>query len=181
MHEDITISNVQSHMHRRGVGFAAMVTGQAPFYENTAWSNVVVKTFEPGMQVAAGSTLDYYCDYQNGEDRTVYQGAKSTDEMCMLIGSYYPADNRTSNCLDESGANLAGEWVGEGTATCAETMACVAAIPAEAQGSLDPITDCMLAADPKLSRETSALLLCFLSSGDPVNDCAAQIETCQGM
>ena len=55
-----------------------------------------VTTFTPGLHVAAAATLDYHCDYHNDEARDVYQGARSTDEMCMLIGSYYPADPRTA-------------------------------------------------------------------------------------
>jgi hypothetical protein len=181
VHQDITIANVQSHMHRRGVGYAAMVAGEDPFYESERWDNVAAKSFDGGLQVAAGSSLEYYCEYQSSEDHTVYQGPRSTDEMCMLIGSYYPADKRTANCLDESGENLAGEWIGEGTATCADTMSCVLGIDFS-DPEIDAfklITDCALDADPAVSRESSDFLLCLFSSDDPVNDCAAQIETCQ--
>src|SRR2546425_717202 len=71
VHTDITIANVQSHMHRRGVGYAASVSGGAPFYENTEWANVPVKELEPGLHVAAGATLDYHCDYKNAEAHDV--------------------------------------------------------------------------------------------------------------
>jgi hypothetical protein len=178
VHQDITIANVQSHMHARGVGYAAMVTGQEPFYENDRWSNVEVKSFEPGLQVAAGSSLDYYCDYQNGEDHAVYQGARSTDEMCMLIGSYYPADPATARCNSETGEQ-AGEWIGEGTATCAETMNCVLGIDFEAGDPLPKMTDCMAAADPSVSRETSDFMLCLFNQNNPVTDCPEVLAACQ--
>jgi len=181
VHTDITIANVQSHMHARGVGYAAMVTGQEPFYVNEAWSNVPVKAFEPGLEVQAGSSLDYYCDYHGSQDHVVYQGPRTTDEMCMLIGSYYPADPATASCRDDSGTRLGGEWVGEGTATCAETMSCVLAIDF-ASAETDPlnsISDCMVEADPAVSRETSDFLKCLFSSPNPIVDCAQPIEACQ--
>jgi Copper type II ascorbate-dependent monooxygenase, C-terminal domain len=181
VHEDITIANVQSHMHARGVGFAAMVGGEEePFYENEAWSEVEVKSFEPFLEVPAGSSLEYFCDYRSGEDRVVYQGPRSTDEMCMLIGSYYPADPRTANCEDDSG-QTAGEWIGDGSATCAETMECVFAIDFAnlETDPLQPISDCMVAADPDVSRESSEFLICLFAAKDPVSECAEQIAACQ--
>jgi hypothetical protein len=180
VHQDITVANVQSHMHARGIGFAAMIAGEEePFYENEAWSNVEVKSFEPGLQVAAGASLEYYCDYESSEDRVVYQGARSTDEMCMLIGSYYPADQHTANCLGKDGQDLAGEWVGDGSATCADTMACLFGIDFSVPDPLLPMTDCMLAADPAVSRESSDLFRCLIENDDPVTECADQMATCQ--
>jgi hypothetical protein len=176
VHEDITIANVQSHMHRRGVGYSAAVTGQAAFYENTRWEGVPVKRFDGGLHVAAGSTLDYWCDYESHETRDVYQGPRTTDEMCMLIGSYYPADPRTSACTDES-SGLGGEWVGNGTATCAATFACFQT----AFGASDfirAITDCVDAASPAVAGTSSAVLRCFANAEDPESECQAQIAAC---
>jgi hypothetical protein len=180
VHTDITIANLQSHMHVRGVGYQAAADDGAPFYENDQWENVPVKRFEPGLQVAAGSTLDYHCDYENGEDREVFQGPRSTDEMCMLIGSYYPADPRTANCLDETGERLAGEWIGNGTATCAATLDCIgAALQSGADDPLRPLTTCMLSAKPDVSREASAYFRCLIYAADPQTECAAEITACQ--
>lgn len=185
VHGDITIANVQSHMHARGTGYAAMVAGEAePFYVNQDWSNIEVKSFEPELRVPAGASLEYYCDYENSEDRTVYQGARSTDEMCMLIGSYYPADLRTSNCLDENGQE-GGEWIGAGAATCAETMGCLFGIDYPSLPDPFPsMIDCLIEADPAVSRQTSDLLNCMVSMQDPAQNpattCAPQIAACQG-
>jgi len=176
VHHDITIANVQSHMHKRGVGYAAQVDQGAPFYESETWANVPVETFEPGLVVHAGSKLDYHCDYENQESRDVFQGPRSTDEMCMLIGSYYPTDRATANCADEEG-DLAAEWVGQGTATCAETFACIQ----DAFGAdevLPGITTCMLAADPSVSIESSAALACVFASDDPGSECGPEFAAC---
>ena len=173
VHTDITITNVQSHMHARGVGYAASITGEDPFYENELWEDVPVKTFANGLQVSAGSTLDYYCDYVNGETRDVFQGPKSTDEMCMLIGSYYPRDNATANCEDAQG-ELAGEWVGNGSATCAQTLTCIDSIT-----GLESLTDCVDASDPSVAEEMSTALNCLLANSFDEDDCTAELADCQ--
>jgi hypothetical protein len=185
VHQDMTIANVQSHMHARGVGYAAKVAGEeAPFYENDRWDNVEAKAFEPALEIAAGSFLEYYCLYDNSEARAVYQGPRSTDEMCMLIGSYYPADRATANCRAEDGQAIAGEWIGQGEATCAETMGCVLDIDfASYEGDevLKPIADCMVAADPSVSSESSAFLRCLINDRAPGTECAAEMEACQAL
>jgi Copper type II ascorbate-dependent monooxygenase, C-terminal domain len=174
--QDITIASVQSHMHRRGVGYEAqLVSQEQPFYVSDRWENVVVKRFEPGMVVHAGEVLDYHCDYKNVENRDVYQGARTTDEMCMLIGSFYPKDSRTALCRDENGA-IAGEWVGNGAATCAQTWSCLQGALRD-QGGLKAMTDCMDVASPEVAAESSALLRCIFRTHDP-QMCGAEISAC---
>lgn len=175
---DITLGNVQSHMHRRGVGFAGMLAGEAPFYENTDWDDVPVKVFDPGMSIAAGERLDYYCDYQNTEARDVYQGPRTTDEMCMLVGPYWPADVRTSNCLDAD-YQLAGEWVGNGDVSCAETWTCVVAT-FDDPDVVSRIADCLDAASPAISREISAALDCVIAK-NALEGCEAPIDACNAL
>lgn len=172
VYSDITIANVQSHMHSRGIGYEARVDDQAPFYTNTQWEGVPVQHYD-NLTVTAGSTLDYHCDYRNTDGVPIYQGPRTTDEMCMLIGSYYPADERTANCLDPSGELPGGDWIGQGTASCQATMGCV-----QGAGDLFAITDCMLAADPGVSRESSDLLRCLIATDDPGADCGDQIAVC---
>ena len=171
VYADLTIVNAQSHMHARGVGYAAAVD-DTPFYVNDRWEHVPVQRYED-LVVRAGSRLDYYCDYRNDEDRAIYQGPRSSDEMCMLIGSYYPADARTAACLDPAGQLPGGDWIGNGTATCAATMGCLQ----EAE-ELPEVTDCMLAADPAVARPASELLRCLYAATDPVTQCGPQIAAC---
>lgn len=181
VHQDITIANVQSHMHRRGMGYSAAVTGQAAFYENTRWEGVPVKRFDDGggLHVAAGSTLDYGCDYESRETHDIYQGPRTTDEMCMLIGSYYPADPRTSGCNDATGG-LGGEWVGNGTATCAATFSCMQTA-FTATDVVRAVTDCIDAASPIVAAESSAVLRCYANSDAPETECQAQVAACNAI
>jgi hypothetical protein len=172
VYQDITIVNAQSHMHARGMGYEARVDGGAPFYVNDRWEGVPVKAFD-NFTVKAGSRLDYHCDYRNTSGKAVYMGPRTSDEMCMLIGSYYPADPRTTNCLDATGQVPGGEWIGQGTASCAQTLGCIQ----QARG-LPGITDCMLAASPAVSHETSELARCFFGAQDPAGACGSQIQAC---
>jgi hypothetical protein len=175
VHRDITIANAQSHMHARGIGYQARVDAEQPFYTNTKWEGVPVQSYE-GFVVTAGSKLDYYCDYRNTQARNVYQGPRSTDEMCMLVGSYYPADPRTANCLDETGAGLGGEWIGQGTATCLATLGCL-----QSANELPAVTDCALAAKPEVAPELSAVLRCMQRASDPQAECSSQIQACSAL
>jgi len=173
VYQDITIANAQSHMHARGFAYEARVDDGAPFYVNDRWEGVPVERYD-ALTVKAGSKLDYHCDYRNTGDTPIYQGPRTTDEMCMLVGSYYPADPRTSRCLDETGTLPGGEWIGQGAATCERTLSCLLT----AQGRLPAIADCMLAAAPAVSRETSDLLRCLMGAEDPMAQCAAEITSC---
>jgi hypothetical protein len=173
VYRDIHIANVQSHMHARGVGYAARVDDQAPFYVNDRWEGVPVQHYDD-LVVVAGSTFDYHCDYRNTTGRAIYQGPRTTDEMCMLIGSYYPRDARTANCLDPSGNLPGGNWVGQGTATCAATMGCMQS----AQGDFHALTDCVLASKPLVSKQISDLLRCTFRAQNPLQECGPQIQAC---
>ena len=96
---DITIGNAQSHMHRRGVGYTATLlapdASPETIYENDAWEGVPVKTWDDGLAVPGGSRIQYACDYQNAEDRQVYQGPRSTDEMCMVFAAAFPSNSKS--------------------------------------------------------------------------------------
>lgn len=181
VHKDITIQNVQSHMHARGMGYEAFEVGSQPFYTNTRWADVPVEDFGPGLQIKAGAWLDYACHYNNTQDHDVYQGPRSTDEMCMLIGSYYPADPATAQCsLDPAKpnetANLGAEWVGQGKATCNETLTCMQQV--FMNFNFEDFTRCVLGSDAAVSREVSDVVQCVFTSPNPGVDCATQFGTC---
>jgi len=184
IHADITLTNVQSHMHARGTGYAAALPGTDVFYTSEAWENVPVKRFDPGMKVTAGTWIDYYCDYNNAGANDVFQGPRSTDEMCMLIGSYYPASKVTSNCAADpenpgQTGNLGAEWVGNGTETCAATMGCVQQLFSGTGDFLQGVTTCIDKADPAVSKEMSDSLRClFLNGQNASTACKAQFDAC---
>lgn len=183
IHQDITLTNFQSHMHRRGRGYAAELTGDSPFYENDLWEGVPVLELAEGKKIQKGSVLDYYCDYKNPESADVFQGPRSTDEMCMAIGSYYPADPLTSRCAIEGAdtgqtGNLGAEWVGNGDKTCAETMSCVQTAFG-ADKVFEEITRCVLDAAPDKSKLVSDSIRCLFTKENPLSECQTEFAACQ--
>ncbi len=189
--DDITITNAQSHMHRRGVGYGAdLIDPQgsaSSIYENSAWENVFVKDFADGLPVQGGSSIRFHCDYDNPEPRTIYQGPRTTDEMCMFIASYYPATPKTSLCSSDPNSPqdtnfLGAEWYGHGAKTCGETLQCVSAIPQGAgfEAFLHSLTDCVYASDPAQSKEVSDGVRCLLTHTNPQAECTAEIQACLG-
>lgn len=187
--EDITVTTMQSHMHARGIGYVAQeVDGEMPLYVTDAWEDVPVSAFPKGLPVEAGTSIEYWCDYDNPEARTVHQGPRSTDEMCMLIGSYYPAVPGLSFCSSDperptATNSLGAEWVGGGEASCAETLSCVEA-GAEADDFFTHLQGCVANSDPAASREVSDAVRCMLVSlgdgEDPAQKCLPEIVTCLG-
>lgn len=181
--DDITLTNFQSHMHARGVGYAASVMGEEkPFYENDQWEGVPVAEFGEGKSIAKGSVIDYHCDYDNPGMEAVFQGPRSTDEMCMAIGSYYPANPTTSHCaiagMDPFGTqNIGGEWVGNGDKTCAETMACVQAA-FQGEQVFEDMTMCVLDSAPEKSTYVSAAMRCLFTHENPLADCQPEFTAC---
>ena len=191
--DDVTITNTQSHMHARGVDYEAKVRADdRMLYEGTAWENVPVAQFDPGFDVVGGSQIEWTCHYDNPEPNDVFQGPKSTDEMCMMIASYYPATPEVSVCAreasDPQGTNfLAAEWVGQGTATCAESLTCFqgAVSGGDFFAILANISECVVASDPAVSKEFSASVGCALSSFriglSPLEACGAEFVACNSM
>jgi hypothetical protein len=182
--EDITMVTAQSHMHRRGVGYEARFVDEAmPFYQSDAWENVPVSYYDDFV-VPGGTDVEYFCDYDNAEARTVFQGPRSTDEMCMLVAAYYPRVEGLGLCAADrerpwSTNGLGAEWVGHGTATCAATVDCVQNPDGDFFQNLQ---SCVNDADPAVSREVSdavrCLLIAFNDGDDPFEACAPQFETC---
>ena len=168
MPRDVSIVQLQSHMHRRGVGFVADVVREGGaaerVYENDAWEGVPSGRFAPPLELRAGDALDFRCDYVNPEAREVAQGLTTRDEMCTLIGPYYPRDPRVDVCMDDQGFP-AETWIGSGTATCAETMSCfTAALPTIAEG-FGPLSACVVESCPGAAEQVSAFVRCALTQG----------------
>ncbi|HZO16817.1 MAG TPA: hypothetical protein VFB62_26250 [Polyangiaceae bacterium] len=190
--EAITISNAQSHMHARGVDYSAEIIdpngGRNLFYENTQWENVPVQRYDPGLAVAAGSRIEHTCHWNNPGAEDVYIGPRSTDEMCVLLASYYPAKPELGLCSGRADepyiTNFMGaEWKGQGTATCNASLECFnSAIAGGTFDTLRNVTDCVLASDPAVAPELSDAIGCSISTylvgGDVFTDCIDAYTAC---
>ncbi len=179
-------------MHARGVGYESMVLeggDRQMLYEGSSWENVPVGKYDPGLAVTGGSAIEWTCSYQNTTTTDINQGPRSTDEMCMLIGSYYPARPEVSLCSyfpDEAqNTNFLGaEWIGKGTETCAASLSC---FQSNISGgnmfeALASVTTCINASDPAVSSELSGAIGCILASfttgKDFSEECGPAITAC---
>ncbi len=174
--DDINISTMQSHMHRRGVDYVAeLYDGDKPktVYETTAWEDVPVTHHSPAMPVSKGSRIEFECRYENTESRDIWQGPRTTDEMCMLLGSYYPKRKGLQFCLG------AANWRGDGDVSCKESLDCVRS-GFLAKDRVRELTACVSEAKPDVSLPLGEAMGCLIrqfTSSDEV-DCTEPIAAC---
>lgn len=172
--KDVTFSTIQSHMHKRGVGYVASSTDAsgAPsdtLYQTNAWAEVPVTSYSPGKLLRAGTAIDYHCDYQSSEDHDVYQGFSTRDEMCVLIGSYYPRDEQFESCANPF-------YVGSGTTDGATTLSCIQAAGSDFQA----MTPCVVKSCPAITSQLTALFSCkfTLGNGACQSSCTGDQNAC---
>jgi Copper type II ascorbate-dependent monooxygenase, C-terminal domain len=163
---ELLVVNLQSHMHARGVSFAATVVNASSepskvIYETMKWIEPPVSSFEPYLTLHAGDKIETNCAYENHETRTIGYGPNSSDEMCQLIGPYFPRDENFETCA-RAGGDYAAEWVGEGLSDGATTRTCLECAPAVAGHEY---VSCIFNACPAISERVSALVRCELAHG----------------
>lgn len=180
---DISVVRIQSHMHRRGVGYVANLVKSdgslQELYAHDRWEQVPSGEFDPVLEVKAGEALDYRCDYANPEGRDVVQGLTTRDEMCMLIGPYYPRSRAYENCLNSNG-EFAGTWIGSGTATCAESLECLARAKSREEDQGVEFYGCVIDSCAGAGEALSAVIRCRWSQGHGAcaDACAEDAEAC---
>ena len=81
-----------SHMHQWGLDFTASLGSAAPFYNETQWDSPPVVNHMPPIQVPAGTTINWTCQYYNDTGATLTFGDSArTNVMCIYFGMYYPS------------------------------------------------------------------------------------------
>lgn len=147
--EEITLLAGMSHMHRRGVGYEAVLKGSGDdrtLFQTTSWEDVSFQIYDGGgVTVAPGSTIDFRCDYRNREDRAIIEGPSAVDnEMCMFVGVYYPklgAD--VEACLTgDSGP------VRSGTMSCFDALGCAQTATSEIDAEVCFVDVCEASSRP---------------------------------
>jgi hypothetical protein len=174
---DISLVRLQSHMHRRGVGSVANVVSAdgstQEVYTSSSWEDVPVRDFAPVLPIKAGQALDFRCDYVNTEARDVMQGLTTRDEMCVLLGAYFPRDPLVEGCRDEEGFS-AETWVGSGSATCADTLACAFSAKDPDEDGGNELFGCIVNGCPGVAEEISSAYHCYRSGGRGACDSACE-------
>ena len=80
------------HMHWHGTRFTVTTGGQTIF-ETDNWETPPYP-FDPPLAIPAGQSLEYQCEYFNGESVPLTFGeSATTNEMCVLVVQYYNAQD----------------------------------------------------------------------------------------
>jgi hypothetical protein len=98
--QDMSIIKTASHMHKHGTKFVSTVAGE-PFYQTDTWDEPEPAIFDPPRQLNAGDELFFTCTFANNGPKTLTFGESAdTDEMCILVASFFPAlsDSPTIAC-----------------------------------------------------------------------------------
>ncbi len=166
---DISLVNAQNHMHKRGVGYEANLLDSSgskleELYKGTEWEEVVMRKNTPPKVLKQGQMIQYHCEYKNHEDRVITQGLSTKDEMCMLIGLYYPRNRQFELCgLNGKweGAFLGARWIGNGTKGGMETLGCIMAAKDPEEDKGESFYGCVVDSCPKISTEMSNAARCL--------------------
>jgi hypothetical protein len=169
---EYTVFNLQTHMHKRGIGGLANLTDGdgnviQQLYQSDSWENVKVQTYD-SLNIEAGQFLDYRCNYVNDEDRTVVQGLTTKDEMCMLIGAYAPRNALFEYCSPDGKSGdkgLAATFYGNGSATCMQSVGCLETqLRAGKKLSDDSVYECILDSCENVAKPFNAAVRCEIQA-----------------
>ena len=173
--EDIEVLFLAPHTHVRGVAQRAWVTGgglDAPreLLTSTGYGDLETRFFDAPIPIKAGQAIDFECDYENESAETIVEGpSKNDNEMCLILGGYYPR-------LDTPGewCTLAGSGpIHEGTGTCAQALQCSGA--AESAVAAE---QCFFDVCPASSRAINDLTNCGFNNCSEVCPFSDKCQAC---
>ncbi len=173
--EDVDLIFGMSHMHRRGVGYQAFLdTGEGEpelLFETDRWEGIEPRRYQPVHHIAAGSVIDFHCDYEGEDGRTIIEGPSAeANEMCMFVASYYPRLDRAVDLCASPGSGP----VFSGDQTCGETLGCMS-------GATDELASerCLMDTCEASSQALSGLMTCmFYNCGDVCAEGGSECNQC---
>jgi hypothetical protein len=94
---DIKLLVAVSHMHEHAVGFTSSTSDGRMLYETKQWSEPKAASFDPPIDIVAGTGITWTCSFQNDTGQTLTFGeSASKNEMCIFNGVYYPSPDGSS-------------------------------------------------------------------------------------
>jgi hypothetical protein len=88
-----------SHMHRRSTHVVAQTGAGRVVYEGTEWDHPEPNVFEPPLQLGTDTDITWTCSFFNEmSEPLTYGESAETNEMCVITGLYYPAEQRLFEC-----------------------------------------------------------------------------------
>lgn len=185
--EDVNLVTAVSHMHERGVGYTATLWDGDPteegstmlreLHSSTDWEDPDTDVFDPILELKAGQWIDWRCEYDNTEDRDISQGLKSTDEMCMFIGQYYPQNEQLESC--GGGGFFDGTLMSRGTLDGEAFLDCFFADEVVIVGGGDDparyhTLSCFTDACPATAKTLTPYLACLARADGELSECTAE-------
>jgi hypothetical protein len=130
------------------------------------------------MALTAGQQIDYECNYENTGTTTIIQGlSAATNEMCVLLGAYYPRDEKFETCSTTGTWNdlsNAATYIGSGTTTCQDSLTCIGSAQSD-----EAFFACMVDSCPGAATALTASLACFSANGNNAQTaCVTQEAQC---
>jgi hypothetical protein len=170
-------------MHKQGLGGVVNLNDSTgalvqQLYTSSVWTDPPVTQWASGMAFTTGQQIDYECNYENTGTTTVLAGPSAlTNEMCVLIGAYYPRDTKFETCSTDGVQNFndnAATYIGTGTATCQDSLTCLASANSE-----ESFMSCMVDSCPGVAVPLTAALDCFDANGNSAQTaCLTQEAQC---
>jgi hypothetical protein len=68
--------------------------------DDTDWANPSWRMLDTPIAFDGNGGLSFQCDWSNTTDKAVTFGESALNEMCFIIGYYYPSNGRVDVCLD---------------------------------------------------------------------------------
>jgi hypothetical protein len=192
--EDVTISSLVRHTHRWGTDYEVWFAGgerdgehiwtSHDFQEETSFP------FEAPFVMKAGEGFRFRCDYDNTEDYALRFGVNATDEMCILFGLIWEAEDgqtlesqdcRITQIGDDGVARPAADDGGFRPPTSEERDQCIAGSADTSRSEV--CNDCAcgscggVLADCQNDVDCAAILECVQGSGCSGADCAQTCST----
>ena len=178
---DIQVAGLAMHMHTRGARFEVRLRGASggtmPIAQTTNWDVTEPTRFDPPLAVSAGDKIEFDCDYQNDDPHPVTEGpSKNDNEMCLLLGSYWPRidDPAFDVCAHKGSGPLL-----DGTATCGESLTCLAGTTDPVAAEACAIDTCAGSSEAFNDLYSCIWLDCYNPGLCPDGDCSAcMFEAC---
>ena len=99
----VSIMYSDAHMHNRANLFTATVAtsgGNKTLYTTTEWQEPPALAYNPPLQLSAGTTITWSCQYVNNTNNTLTFGESAqTNVMCISSSIFYPVSDVTNPVL----------------------------------------------------------------------------------
>ena len=109
---DLNLVLISTHQHHRGTDILVHMIDAAgndmgELVDSPDWEHPGSRWFQPAMRLQAGEGFRFTCSWRNPDDFPVHFGVTSEDEMCFVVGYFYPDDDGATvtgpGCLPQGG------------------------------------------------------------------------------